>query len=501
MTSAHSHLEGLSNCTKCHEIGEKVINSKCLACHTEIKSRIDAGRGYHANSTVKNKNCVGCHNEHHGRNFKIIHFDKKKFNHAQTGFNLTGKHSEIECKNCHDPKFITDAKLKKKKSTYLGMTTECSNCHEDVHGNTLGSKCGKCHSNNSFKPAGLFEHSSTKFLLTGKHTAISCTGCHKNYNDNKKKIVFNISSFSNCSDCHKDVHQGKFGANCKDCHVAETFQRIINLDKIDHSKTRFPLVGKHRGVDCKRCHISGLSYKPKFGKCINCHEDYHKGRFKEINKVRDCSECHTEQSFSPSQFKMNDHNELEFKLTGSHLAVSCQSCHFKNSVWNFKLNFEKCTVCHNNVHGSSISEKFLKDENCSSCHQTDSWEKINFNHGATNFELSGKHSAVSCKNCHLKNDSSGNFVQVFRGLDKNCENCHPDKHVSQFAVDGKTDCSRCHAFENWKADKFDHAKTRFPLTGSHSITECLKCHKQKVNEKGQYTQYKFDEIKCAICHS
>ncbi len=36
LSSPHSHLEGISNCTQCHELGNKVSDNKCLACHTEI---------------------------------------------------------------------------------------------------------------------------------------------------------------------------------------------------------------------------------------------------------------------------------------------------------------------------------------------------------------------------------------------------------------------------------------------------------------------------------
>ncbi len=96
----------MSNCTKCHELGDKVHNSKCLDCHTEIKSLINTGSGFHASSEVKGKNCSSCHNEHHGRNFRIINFNPEKFDHNKAGFSLTGKHSSTECKKCHKADFI-----------------------------------------------------------------------------------------------------------------------------------------------------------------------------------------------------------------------------------------------------------------------------------------------------------------------------------------------------------------------------------------------------------
>src|SRR5512139_2822916 len=81
LAQPHSALEGMSNCTQCHTLGAKVSNEKCLTCHTEIKERVDANKGYHSSSEVKAKSCVACHNDHHGRTFEIIRFDKQNFDH------------------------------------------------------------------------------------------------------------------------------------------------------------------------------------------------------------------------------------------------------------------------------------------------------------------------------------------------------------------------------------------------------------------------------------
>ncbi len=169
LTKAHANLEGLSNCTKCHELGDKVTNTKCLDCHKDINSLLVKNIGYHSSPEVKNKECSKCHSEHNGRNFQIVRFDEKKFDHSTTGFVLKGKHSQIKCAECHQSKFIKDPDLKKRKNTFLGLSTNCVNCHEDVHQNTLGSNCGNCHSNDSFKPATKFDHNTAKFRLTGLH--------------------------------------------------------------------------------------------------------------------------------------------------------------------------------------------------------------------------------------------------------------------------------------------------------------------------------------------
>ena len=117
LSNAHAHLEGVDNCTKCHTVGEKVTNEKCLDCHKEINRLIEAKRGYHASADVVGQKCCTCHNDHHGRNFQILKFDKTTFNHSKTGFELKGAHSREDCKACnckacHKPSFIKDPELK-----------------------------------------------------------------------------------------------------------------------------------------------------------------------------------------------------------------------------------------------------------------------------------------------------------------------------------------------------------------------------------------------------
>lgn len=115
LTKAHAHLEGITNCTKCHVLGDKVSNEKCLDCHKEIKTRVDAKKGYHASTDVKGKDCFTCHSDHHGRSFEIIRFDTEAFNHELTGYKMTGAHKKLDCIACHKSELIGDAEIKRKK--------------------------------------------------------------------------------------------------------------------------------------------------------------------------------------------------------------------------------------------------------------------------------------------------------------------------------------------------------------------------------------------------
>ena len=165
LSKAHATVDGISNCTQCHTIGNKVVNSKCLTCHKDLNLQIARNKGFHVSALVKNKDCVQCHNEHHGENFELIRLDKKTFNHIATGYELKGAHkTKVQnCKECHQPSHMANPALKKKANTFLGLSTQCASCHEDVHQNTLSNDCAKCHDMQDFKAAKLFSHDQSDF--------------------------------------------------------------------------------------------------------------------------------------------------------------------------------------------------------------------------------------------------------------------------------------------------------------------------------------------------
>ena len=99
LSQPHAHLKGLSNCTKCHTLGEKISNQKCLDCHLDIGIRLSEGRGYHSSIEVQGKACIKCHSDHHGQNFKMIRLDKEHFDHTLTGYNLQGGHQILAATN------------------------------------------------------------------------------------------------------------------------------------------------------------------------------------------------------------------------------------------------------------------------------------------------------------------------------------------------------------------------------------------------------------------
>jgi hypothetical protein len=501
LASPHSYLEGLSNCTQCHILGNKVTGEKCLACHTEIRDRINAQRGYHVSSEVKGKECIVCHSDHHGMNFQLIRFDITKFDHNLTGFTLSVPHAKRQCADCHNVKFISDQKIKTKKYTYLGVGTSCLACHEDYHKKTLSSDCLSCHNPEAFKPATKFSHEDTKFHLRGKHESVDCSKCHKVTTVSGKKFQsFRVAEY-NCSNCHKDPHKNKFGQSCSECHNEESFQVIKGASGFDHNKTDYKLEGKHITVNCKACHKTKFSDPLKFKLCSDCHTDYHKKQFAKNSISPDCSKCHSVKGFTQFSYTVEQHNLGTFPLQGSHLATPCTDCHKKQKDWNFRGIGTICRDCHKDIHQNVIETKYYPDGNCKICHNVTSWDDITFDHSKTNFKLTGAHLKQNCKACHMANVVNGTAQPEFSGLAMKCSGCHEDKHFKQFEKNGVTTCSECHDTENWKASKFDHNKTEFRLDGKHLNVQCAKCHKPQQEGSSFYVKYKLKVFTCESCHS
>jgi nitrate/TMAO reductase-like tetraheme cytochrome c subunit len=237
----------------------------------------------------------------------------------------------------------------------------------------------------------------------------------------------------------------------------------------------------------------------KFALCTDCHQDYHKAQFVVDDVTENCANCHTENGFTPSLFTIEIHNKTKFQITGAHLAIPCQSCHYQQNQWQFKGTRVECISCHKNIHEKELKAEFLPNDSCTACHQTENWSVISFDHSKTFFQLLGKHKEILCGSCHRKKENDTTTI-ILRSTKKECESCHKDVHIGQFKIDEVSDCSRCHAFENWKPEKFDHSKTKFNLEGAHEKVECARCH-PKVEMNGNiFTKFKLEEFKCATCH-
>ena len=84
----------------------------------------------HGESFVKDLDCGACHNAG-GWKLSTAPSGQKGFDHARTGFPLTGVHEKTGCAQCHQPEKKTQR--------------ACVTCHQDAHAGRLGNSCEQCH--------------------------------------------------------------------------------------------------------------------------------------------------------------------------------------------------------------------------------------------------------------------------------------------------------------------------------------------------------------------
>lgn len=185
----------------------------------------------------------------------------------------------------------------------------------------------------------------------------------------------------------------------------------------------------------------------------------------------------------------------------------CSQCHVR---FDRAAQDRLCMACHKDV-GQDMRDKrgyhgrlrqasgpgAAQPPACRSCH-TDhrgrnarivNLDKATFDHAATDWPLRGAHAKVAltaqpgCASCHLPG-------RKYRQAPHECNACHRKDDVHKGALGPS--CADCHHEDSWRNAKFDHAKTRFALTGKHAAARCESCHRDG--------KYKETPRACIGCH-
>lgn len=511
LTKSHANLEGVTQCSKCHAFGTGRQEFKCSSCHLEILERVKTQRGYHArvaDGAKGDADCVTCHKEHVARDFELIRWPRggqAAFDHSQAGYRLEGSHTALQCSQCHNAKRIPSAKkagilMKDLDRSFLGLETTCLSCHTDTHRGRFGTNCSSCHSQSAWKPVTKFDHTRTRFPLTGLHASVTCQQCHGPAPGSTAARYTNLN-FSDCSGCHRDPHGGKFAGSCSGCHSTGGWKvpKGTLTSRFDHSRTRYPLTGKHSSVECASCHRnSNFGVRVAHALCIDCHRDEHDGQFAKRMDRGDCGACHTLNGFARSTFDVKAHLTTKYPLMGKHAQVACVDCHEKKgSFTNYHPKAESCTDCHQDVHDRQFVARYAN--RCETCHNVDGFTPSTFTlvrHRQTRFDLGGAHVAVACTDCHKQSRPRAPHQYVFE--QRSCVTCHRDPH--ELAAQQKQ-CEACHTVNAWiPALGFDHSNTRFTLLGSHRAVDCLSCHKPKTTAAVKLIPFKGAPEHCLGCH-
>jgi len=497
LSRAHASLEGLANCQKCHEPGRQVTAGRCLACHKPIADRMARKTGVHRDVT---DDCVTCHVEHAGVDAELRPFDAARFDHAaETGFPLDGLHAPLarECSRCH------------KTRSFLTLSPACASCHSDVHKGTLGSACATCHATGvPFRQASrTFDHGRSAFPLAGAHRDVACARCHR---DGRFKGL----AFQECSACHRDPHVQRFGPACSTCHDAASWR----TEKVDHAKTAFTLVGRHRTVQCAACHRQPpMRARLAFSACASCHADPHKGTFKER-----CETCHDETGFTRAGSTFDHAARTAFPLDGRHAGLPCSKCHTgaaaagpasprargrpaaaASRTLDYRGLEAACASCHADPHKGELGA------GCARCHSSATFAVKTFTHEAHPELFRGAHATAACAACHARRGPTAPVrtgatlaLMQFKGVPAACASCHDDPHLGQVG----TACETCHDAERptFALAGFSHDRARFALTGAHRDVPCEKCHRIETaafpGGRGTARRLTGLAADCASCH-
>ncbi|MDB6100470.1 MAG: hypothetical protein JWO52_469, partial [Gammaproteobacteria bacterium] len=395
---------------------------------------------------------------------------RSQFDHLTTGFELTGRHRDLPCEECHANAVFkgtprdcsachgigTSVRATGKSANHILSTEACDSCHATVawvpavnfdHAQTHGS-CSTCHNNVQAQGKGP-QHLSTNLECSACHSTISWSGA-----------IFNHEGISGgCAQCHNrqtatglpDAHIPTGGAPCESCHSPTNFTTFAGT-AMNH--------GAVAGMPCANCHEAGRTFigvtittrpgspHPATGDCGTCHSST--STFTGLSQLppnhlptsQPCTQCHS--------------NLADFSIyTMSHQGITsgCANCHGPGLSF---VNMAPPTLREfpaNHIPTGSLP--------CESCHST-----TNFTTFAGTAMTHSAVTAISCSACH---EAGKSFVgsppivtrppapHVTTG---ECSNCHfstttfagatgmlPANHIPLPAADGGN-CSLCHTNAN-----------------------------------------------------
>jgi len=272
LTGAHANVQ----CGLCHVNGNyNITNTACASCH--LKDYQATTNPNHASAGFPQQ-CEVCHS--------TSNWNNAAFNHAATGWPLTGAHANVQCSQCHA------------NGNYNLTSGTCVNCHlKDFQGTTnpnhvsagFPQQCDVCHNTASWTSAS-FNHNNTGFPLTGAHTNVACANCHVNNNY--------TSLPTDCYGCHRTDYQATtnpnhvsagFPTSCATCHSTTSWLNAT------FNHTYFPM--NHGGANgvCATCHSNPGDYS--IFQCTNCHakgptDNNHRGVGGYVYNSVNCYTCH-----------------------------------------------------------------------------------------------------------------------------------------------------------------------------------------------------------------
>lgn len=291
-----------------------------------------------------------------------------------------------------------------------------------------------------------FDHTGTRFILTGSHEGVACESCHS-------MGVFRGTP-TECAFCHdgsgmraesgKPIGHVATNNRCDDCHTTFAWPEI----RFEHAA----VLGS-----CTSCH-DGVHYEGKPPghvvtnlECGFCHNTFFWDsiRFDHTGITQPCSSCHngTDATGKP----------MDHVVTNSE----CDVCHSTRGWSPARFDHagitDGCSDCHDGTQATGTpSGHFMSAQDCSACHRTTGWTPDIFRHMSPNYP--GDHARdLDCTRCHPGNSDAVVYTDD-PSLAPDCAGCHrndfePGPHKkhenpdTNYTVQELRDCSgSCHIY-------------------------------------------------------
>lgn len=207
----------------------------------------------------------------------------------------------------------------------------------------ISQRCMFCHQS---------EHENMEFLTSVHYrNGVSCIDCHDPHHSADMRTLLIKPQPQLCYDCHKEVeplfhmpfhHRVNEGlVQCSDCHNPHGSFADAALEPGGEGKQL--RTGAAGNAICLQCHADKagpfvFEHEPVVTDgCLSCHVPHgspnpHMLKVANVNQL--CLECHTISSFSGAPGIPSFHNQT--------------------------TQFQACTLCHTQVHGSNFSPYFFK---------------------------------------------------------------------------------------------------------------------------------------------
>lgn len=287
------------------------------------------------------------------------------FDHANTGFELSGGHKFAACESCHV------------NGQFAGTPRQCVDCHS-INGRF----------NATPKP---IEHI---------YTSEQCDACHTVAVWNAVPRVDHAEVFGTCVGCHnnniasgKPIDHIRASDDCESCHSGVLSWLPVSASQVDHDAI------------------------PNVDDCFSCHNDFiAPGKMQHpdhIDVLNDCGGCHTNfNAWAPVPASSVDHSLI-------NNVDNCISCHVEDraAAVNHPDTTINCGACHTttspfaSILPSQVDHAEIPAAQmnmCATCHEQDRPAVIQLPSGTVQHPLDGE-----CGVCHTNTDYwSSSSVQM-----------------------------------------------------------------------------------------